>query len=100
MAKKKKPERTIVRLKDGSMIELPPEKVETVDFGQQLRDAITREGLTQYHIAKLTGIPQAVLSTFINGKDLRLSTFNKLAHFLGFEMHQNADTSPKRLDDD
>ena len=68
------------------------------DFAQQLRDAIRAAGLTQYRLAKDLNIPQSALSMFMSGKDLRVSTFNKLAHYLGFQMMQNPDTAPRRTE--
>lgn len=68
------------------------------DFAQQLRNAIRAAGLTQYRLAKDLQIPQSALSHFLNGKDLRVSTFNKLAHYLGFQMIQNPDLAPRKAD--
>lgn len=67
------------------------------DYGDILRDAIKDVGLTQYVLAKTTGIPQGALSKFMNGGDLRLQTFNKLAHALGFDLTQNPERAPREV---
>lgn len=68
------------------------------DFAQQLRDAIRDAGLTQYRLAKDLKIPQSALSMFMSGKDLRVSTFNKLAHYCGFQLIQDPEAAPRRAD--
>jgi len=96
--KRKIPQERTVRMKDGSHLTLPAGDTEMPDFAQQLRDAIRAAGLTQYRLAKDLNIPQSALSQFMGGKDLRLSTFNKLAHYCGFQLMQNPDTAPRRAD--
>lgn len=99
MAKKQPPRPetgTTVRLKDGTQILLPDG--EAMDFGETLRAAIRGAGLTQYHLAKVTGIPQSALSQFMNGKDLRVETFQKLCHVVGLELNQNPDRAPRTLE--
>ena len=96
--KRKTPQERTIRMKDGSHLTLPAGDTEMPDFAQQLRDAIRAAGLTQYRLAKDLKIPQSALSMFMSGKDLRVSTFNKLAHYLGFQMMQNPDTAPRRAE--
>ena len=56
-------------------------------FSDQIRRAIETCGMTRYRLAKLSGVEQAVLSRFINGKS-GLTTFNldKLAVVLDLEL--------------
>lgn len=89
---------TTIRLKDGTEILLPDG--DTVDFAETLRQTIRGSGLTQYHLAKVTGIPQSALSTFMRGKDLRLATFQKLCHVVGIELSQNPDRAPRKIEPD
>ena len=95
MAAEDRGQRT-VRLKDGTVLAFPAEEGDEMDFAAVLRKAIQDAGVTQYHLAKLTGVPQAAISTFMAGKDLRLSTFNKLAATMGFELKQNRTKAPRR----
>lgn len=100
MAKKRPPRpetgRT-VKLKDGTKILLPDGDV--MDFAETLREAIRAAGLTQYHLAKVTGIPQSALSQFMGGKDLRVGTFQKLCQVVGLELTQNPDHTPRKIED-
>ena len=84
-----------IRLKDGREILLPDGEV--MDFAETLRNTIRAAGLTQYHLAKVTGIPQSALSQFMSGKDLRLATFQKLCHVVGIELAQNPDRAPRTV---
>ena len=98
MAKKQRPRTvtgTTIRLKDGTEILLPDGDV--MDFAETLRGAIRAAGLTQYHLAKVTGIPQSALSQFMGGKDLRLVTFQKLCAVVGLELNQNPDRAPRQV---
>jgi len=85
--------KTTIRLKNGRLLTLT-ETDEMPDYGDLLRTAIQDAGLTQYVLAKTTGIPQGALSKFMAGGDLRLMTFNKLAHALGFDLIQNPERAP------
>lgn len=89
---------TKIRLKDGREILLP--NGEVMDFAETLRDSIRAAGLTQYHLAKVTGIPQSALSQFLGGKDLRVRTFQKLCQIVGLELMQNDDRTPRKVDAD
>ena len=54
---------------------------------KRLREAIRRSGLTGYRLAKDSGVPQPVLSRFINGRrGITLTTASKLAVALGLEL--------------
>lgn len=60
---------------------------------QTLRDAIKRSGLTRYVIAKESGVSYEALMRFLDeGRDIRLSTVEKLAAF--FEMELTAKKKP------
>lgn len=54
---------------------------------EQIRIAIKESGLTIYRLAKDSGVPQPVLSRFVNAKrGITLSTASKLATTLGLEL--------------
>ena len=98
MARKRPKARTgtTIHLKDGTEIFLPGGDV--MDFAETLRKTIRAAGLTQYHLAKQTGIPQSALSQFMRGKDLRLATFQKLCHVVGLELAQNPERAPRQVE--
>ncbi len=53
----------------------------------QLREAILGAGMTRYRIAKLSGVTQATLSLFVNGKrSMTTDTAAKVAAVLGLEL--------------
>lgn len=62
-------------------------KPKSILFSDQIRRAIAECGLTRYRLAQLSGVEQAVLSRFVNGKS-GLTTFNldKLAVVLNLEL--------------
>lgn len=86
---------TKIRLRDGTEILLP--EADTTDFAETLRNAIRAAGLTQYHLAKLTGVPQSALSRFMAGQDLRVTTFQKLCRVVGLQLTQNEAGAPRKL---
>lgn len=51
-----------------------------------LRRAIRKSGKTALEIAIATGVPQASLSDFLHGKDIRLATAQKLSAYFGLEL--------------
>lgn len=54
-----------------------------VTLTDQLRKAIKKSGLTQYRIAKDTGVPQPVVNRFVNGeRGITLETADKLCRYL------------------
>ncbi|NLX98936.1 MAG: helix-turn-helix transcriptional regulator [Rhodopirellula sp.] len=61
------------------------------DMGSLLRGEISRRRLSQYRIAKDTGIKQPSLSRFLNGGSLKLETAGTLADYLGFELVPKVD---------
>jgi plasmid maintenance system antidote protein VapI len=54
---------------------------------KQIRAAIKESGLTIYRLAKDSGVPQPVLSRFLNAKrGITLTTASKLAEALELEL--------------
>ena len=66
------------------------------EFGELLRQAIEKSGVSQYHLAKASGVGQGIISHFLGGADLRLKTFTLLAQAMGLELHQNVAKAPKK----
>ena len=57
------------------------------DIQEQLRQAILDAGISRYRLSKLTGVTQAVISTFVNRKrSATMDTAAKLATALGLEL--------------
>ncbi len=55
-------------------------------FSDVLRSAIRDSGLTGTALAKKTGVPQPRICEFMQGRDIRLKTAEKLARFLRLEL--------------
>lgn len=57
------------------------------DIQEQLRQAILHAGISRYRLAKISGVTQAVISTFVNYKrSATMDTAAKLATALGLEL--------------
>lgn len=57
------------------------------DIERQLRRAIQGSPLTQYQLAKVSGIDKGILSRFIRGeRTITLTTAARLAEALGMEL--------------
>jgi plasmid maintenance system antidote protein VapI len=57
------------------------------DIEQKLRDAIVKSEMSRYRISQLSGVGEAQLSLFVNGKrTLTLSVAAKIAKTLGLEL--------------
>jgi plasmid maintenance system antidote protein VapI len=56
------------------------------DMAELLRAAIRRSGLSANRLAKATHVSQPTITIFLNGKDIRLKTAQKLADYLGLEL--------------
>ncbi len=57
------------------------------DIQEQLRQAILNAGISRYRLSKLSGVTQAVISTFVNRKrSATMDTAAKLATVLGLEL--------------
>jgi len=63
------------------------------DLPQLIRHEITRQRLTQYRIAKDTGIKQPSLCKFLCGGSLRIETAAKLLDYLGFDVVRRGPSS-------
>jgi predicted transcriptional regulator len=58
-------------------------EIRTMEFTEQVREAIRECGVSRYQIAKETNIPQAALSRFMNGhKGMTLQTLEKLGGYI------------------
>ncbi len=55
------------------------------DLADVLRAAIRDSGLSALKLSGLTGVPQQRISDFLRGRDIRMSTANKLAAYLRLE---------------
>lgn len=56
-------------------------------INNELRKAITKSGKTRYAIAKGAGVDYDALAEFLDkGRDIRLSTAEKLASYLGLRL--------------
>lgn len=70
-------------------------KTTTLDqtLPETLRQAIVSSELSQYRIAKESGVSAGVLSRFVNGeRDLKLDTADKICKVLGFSLTKNDET--------
>jgi plasmid maintenance system antidote protein VapI len=57
------------------------------DIEQKLRKAIVRSKMSRYRISQLSGVGEAQLSLFVNGKrTLTLTSAAKVAKVLGLEL--------------
>ncbi len=56
--------------------------MKTSALGEELRRAIRDSKTSALALSKLTGVPQPIISGFLKGRDIKLSTAEKLAaHF-------------------
>ena len=55
-------------------------------LADQLRLAITKSGLSQYSLAKQSGVSQSKISEFLSGKDMLLTSAGKLAAVLKLKL--------------
>jgi plasmid maintenance system antidote protein VapI len=57
------------------------------DIEAQLRRAIINSELSRYRLSQITGVPESVLCTFVNGtRSITMTTAAKLAKALGLEL--------------
>jgi plasmid maintenance system antidote protein VapI len=57
------------------------------DIETQLRQAIINSELSRYRLSQMTGVPESVLCTFVNGKrSITMTTAAKLAKALELEL--------------
>jgi DNA-binding XRE family transcriptional regulator len=61
--------------------------VDAIAFGQKLRAAREKAGMSQAELAKLAGVNQPAIPTLENGRtDVRLSTVRRFAKALGIPL--------------
>ena len=92
----------VVKGRDGSVYIIqacvkPGAAQNEMEFAELLRNAIVHSGLSQYQLAKAANVPQGAISVFLAGGDLRLNTFNRLAHVMGLELRQNRAKAPRKI---
>lgn len=73
-----------------------------MNVSEALRTAVKATlagGATRYQVAKGSGVDHTNLSRFLfEGRDVRVSTVDRLSKFLGLELQQKTDErSPERL---
>jgi transcriptional regulator with XRE-family HTH domain len=75
-----------------------PNMTSKTGFSEQLRQAIARSGLSQYRLAKLSGIDQSQLSRFMNGeRGLSIEGIEKICELIGARLAIKAKpANPKR----
>jgi hypothetical protein len=56
------------------------------DLAAQLRELVGRSGKPAYRVAEESGVPQGVLSRFLNGSGLAIQNVEKLARYFGLEL--------------
>lgn len=63
---------------------------------EELRKSVADSGLSLYRIAKDSGVPHAAMHRFVNdGRDLKLSTADKLAAYFGLRLVGKESTKRK-----
>lgn len=67
---------------------------------EQLRQAISDSGMSQYELAKLAKVPQPRLNVFMSGQGIRSDTFDKLATFMGMRLTKPTRKPRKQEDPD
>jgi transcriptional regulator with XRE-family HTH domain len=65
------------------------------DLLKIIRDEIKAQGLSQYRLARETGLAQTALGRFINGGDLYCSTASKLFDYLGLAVVRQKEKRPR-----
>ena len=62
-------------------------------LSETLRQAIVNSELSQYRIAKESGVGAGILSRFVNGeRELKLDTADKICKVLGLSLTKNEET--------
>jgi hypothetical protein len=68
-------------------------KIENENLEQRLKRAVLECGMSRHKLSKISGVSEAQLSTFINGKrTLTLPVAGKIAEVLGLELRPKKDT--------
>ena len=66
-------------------------------LSDQIREAIDVSGFSRYQIAKKTGIDQASMSRFMNGKaGLELAALDRIGELLGLELKVRGRTRARK----
>lgn len=69
------------------------------DWGEDLREAIRQSPLSEYALAKVSGVGQPTINNFMRGFDVRTKTFEALASAMGFRLTLVESKAPKKVDD-
>jgi transcriptional regulator with XRE-family HTH domain len=70
-------------------------------LSDHLRRIVNQASMSRYAISKRTGIPQSVLSRFVNGeRGLSLESIDKLAEVLGLEIRVKPGAKQRRETED
>jgi len=71
-----------------------------MSIGDQLREAIRSAGVSQSEVGRQAGIPQPMLSRFMQGEGIRLDTIERLTKYFGLKLTptdgQAKKTPPKK----
>jgi transcriptional regulator with XRE-family HTH domain len=59
---------------------------------EELKQAIRKSGLSALQLSKETGVAQPTITEFLRGADMRLSTAQKLANYLGLKLEGEAES--------
>ena len=66
------------------------------EMAEKLREAIRESGISILALSKLCGVAQPSLFHFMNGKDLRLESAQKLCDHYGFVLMDAPKSKPRR----
>jgi len=78
---------TLAKVLSRDRIRTMAKKRRKQQFADQLRRAIERGPATRYALSRHTGIPESVLSRFVNGKSgISLSSINLICDALDLEL--------------
>lgn len=58
----------------------------STQMADRLREAIRASGLSALALSRLTGVAQPRISEFLNGRDIKLTTAQKLADHFGLKL--------------
>lgn len=58
-------------------------------MAERLRTAIRDSGMSALALSKVTSVPQPRISDFLNGKDIRLTTAQKLADYFSLSLKKH-----------
>jgi transcriptional regulator with XRE-family HTH domain len=55
-------------------------------ISDQIRAAILNAGISRYELARRSGVSEAALSKFVNGRSITTALLDRLAHPLGLRL--------------